>query len=57
MTTLRKATRKTLGRTASFALNLPCWTQGLQKLKVGGKGKPDLPAVDCLRAPWHPHSA
>jgi FKBP-type peptidyl-prolyl cis-trans isomerase FkpA len=35
------------GTAATFPLNrvIPCWTQGLQKMKVGGKAKLECPSA------------
>jgi FKBP-type peptidyl-prolyl cis-trans isomerase FkpA len=41
------------GQPASFPLNrvIPCWTEGVQTMKVGGKAKAALPAQSGLRQP------
>ena len=44
------------GEPAEFPLNgvIKCWTEGVQKMKVGGKARTDLPADHCLWREWHP---
>jgi FKBP-type peptidyl-prolyl cis-trans isomerase FkpA len=39
------------GQPATFPLNrvIPCWTEGVAKMKEGGKAKLTCPPGDCLR--------
>ena len=44
------------GQPVEFPLNgvIPCWTEGVQKMKVGGEGQARLPVGDRLRRPRRP---